>query len=244
MDMDFATGPALGIIVPPANPTIEPELARIIPPSARLFAARLPVMPNTTLDERNRDYIGHYDAAVRSFGSLSIKAMVIGLTGPSYRFAPYADVELAARLSAAAGTQVEIASGAIRHALTSMGAKRICLFSPYPPWLSQAAITYWTAAGFEIKQVVQVSEEFRAYELTASEVRSALVHVDQRTVDAVVMSGTGMLTLPSILEMRASGSIPLLSSNLCCAWWLMRAAGVKAGDVLRQASPELAVALG
>ena len=243
MDIGFATGPALGVIVPPANPTIEPELARIIPQAARLFATRLPVMPNTSLEERNRAYIGHYDAAVRSFGSLPLQAIVIGLTGPSYRFGPDADVALAARLSELAGTRVEIASGAIRWALGALGVKRLCLFSPYPAWLTDAAVSYWAAAGFEIPQVVKVSEQFRAYELTAQEVWTALGRVDQRNIDAVVLSGTGMLTLPSILGARRVGSIPLLSSNLCCAWWLMQAGAVKPGDVLRQACPELSAKL-
>ena len=41
-----------------------------------------------------------------------------------------------------------------------------------------------------------------AYELTTDEVRAALAHVDQDRVDATVMSGTGMLTLPAILAAR------------------------------------------
>ena len=78
----------VGVLVPSANPVIEPELNRLLPPALRLFATRLPVMPDTTLEERNRRYIGAYPAALDSFGSLALDAVVVGLTGPCYRLLP------------------------------------------------------------------------------------------------------------------------------------------------------------
>ena len=94
-------------------------------------------------------------------------------------------------------------------------------------------------------QVVKVSESFRAYELTTAEVSAALAQVDQGRVDATVMSGTGMLTLPAIVHARATVDKPILSSNLCSAWWLLRQASAGTGSALfAQAAPELAALLG
>ena len=243
MDLaNLASLPALGLIVPSANPTIEPEMARLLPSGARLFATRLPVMPDTTLEQRNRAYIDTYEPAVRSFGSLKLAGAVIGLTGPSYRLGPQRDADLAATLSKAAGSPVETASGAIRLALTAIGARRICLFSPYPAWLTDEAAGYWQAAGCEIAQVVKVSETFRAYELTSDEVAAALHRVDASAIDAIVMSGTGMITLPALAARSASGP-PLLSSNVCCAWWLMQTASVPPSALFLKAAPSLAAAL-
>ncbi len=58
-----------GVVVPPANPTVEPELARCVDGALTLFTARFPVMPDTTLEERNRRYLDHYRASVPAFGS-------------------------------------------------------------------------------------------------------------------------------------------------------------------------------
>ncbi len=243
MDLaNLATLPALGLIVPSANPTIEPEMARLLPTGARLFATRLPVMPDTTLEQRNRAYIAAYEPAIRSFGSLKLAAAVIGLTGPCYRLGPEADADLATSLSTAAGSPVETASGAIRRALSAIAARRICLFSPYPAWLTDEAAGYWKAAGYHIAQVVKVTETFRAYELTSKDVEIALDRVDAGAVDAIVMSGTGMITLPA-LAARAPGGPPLLSSNVCCAWWLMKTAEIAPGELFRRAAPRLAAAL-
>jgi len=245
MDLaDLATQPALGLIVPPANPTVEPETARLIPSGARLYAARLPVMPETTLEQRNRAYIASYEPALKAFGSLKLAAATIALTGPSYRLGAEEDDRLAERLTAAAGVPVDTASGAIRRALKAIAARRICLFSPYPAWLTEEAAGYWSGAGYEVAQIVKVSETFRAYELTTGEVEEALATVEMAGIDAIVMSGTGMITLPAMMARAGRPGAPLLSSNLCCAWWMMKTTQVAPGEVFAQACPQLAATLG
>ena len=228
----------VGVLVPSANPVAEPELRLLLPPTLRLFAARLPVMPGTTLLERNRRYIESYGPALASFGTLKLEAAVVGLTGPSYRLLPEADERLASSLSAD-GTAVQTASGAIADALHRLGARRLCLFSPYPAWLTEEASAYWVAAGYAVAQVVKVAEGRSAYTLTNADVVRALAEVRPGTVDAIVMSGTGMLTLPAILGSRAALPVPFLSSNLCCAWWLTRQTGVEASALLATLAPEL-----
>lgn len=234
-----------GVLVPPANPTVEPELHRLVGAAMTLFATRFAVMPGTTLEQRNRRYLDVYRDAVRSFGELKLASMVIGLTGPSYRLGAAGDVALTEELTAhAGGIPVQTASRAIAEALVAIGARRLCLFSPYPDWLTQEAVAYWRGAGHDVVRVVKVSETFRAYDLTDDEVTSALSTIDQTEIDATVLSGTGMLTLPAILAARAAGAKPLLSSNICSAWWLLRTAGQPAGDPLfERASPELAATL-
>jgi maleate isomerase len=235
-----------GVLVPPANPAVEPELQRCIAPAIALFAARFAVMPGTTLEQRNRRYVELYRDAVRSFGDMKVAAMIIGLTGPSYRLMPDGDLALTQELTAlAGGVPVETASQAIAKALKALGARRLCLVSPYPEWLTNEAIAYWRGAGHEIVQIVKVSESFRAYELTGDEIGAALARIDNDAIDATVMSGTGMLTLPAILAARRAGSKPILSSNLCSAWWLLRATSQREGSsMFGRATPELAARLG
>jgi len=237
------TAAHVGVLVPSANPVVEPELYRLLPRTLKLFATRFPAMPDTDLEQRNRRYVELYPEALRSFGRLQLDAAVIGLTGPSYRLLPAGDQALTETLSTG-GIPVQTASGAIRLALQTIGARRVCLVSPYPAWLTDAAAAYWTAAGNEIVQIIKISETFRAYELTTDEVAGALDAVQHGMVDAIIMSGTGMLTLPAILGRGRATTVPLLSSNLCCAWWLMRQLRTPVPPLFRAASAALAATLG
>jgi maleate isomerase len=238
---DVRPSPWAGVLVPPSNPSVEPELARCLDGAMTLYAARFPVMAGTTLEQRNRRYVELYRDSVRAFGDLALSAIVIGLTGPSYRFLPEGDRALMDELAVIAGMPVITASAAIAQALASLKARRLCLVSPYPAWLTTEASQYWRAGGYDVVQVVETSETFRAYALAEHEIRGALAKIDYATVDAVVMTGTGMLSLPTIVDLRKTVGTPILSSNICCAFALLRNAKLRAGSAMfAAAAPELA----
>jgi maleate isomerase len=233
---------ALGLIVPPSNPTIEPEIAWLLGAAARLHAARLPVMPGADLQERNRRYPGTYAGGVAAFGSLRLDALAVGLTGASYPLGAAGDAALCAELSAQAGRPVATAARALVEALSALGVARVGLLSPYPSWLTDQALAFWSDAGVPIVETVKLEGEFRAYELSAGEVGEALGRFTMPGLDAILLSGTGMITIPAILPRIGQGPL-LVSSNIATAWWLARAAGMAPTPALVAACPALAARL-
>ncbi|MDW8397864.1 MAG: hypothetical protein RMK90_04770 [Acetobacteraceae bacterium] len=230
---------AFGLIVPPANPTVEPEIAWLLGSAARLHAARLPVMPGADLAERNRRYPGTYAAAVAAFGSLPLSALAVGLTGASYPLGAVGDVALCEALTRQAGRPVATAARALLAALAVLRPARVGLLSPYPAWLTDQALAFWAEAGVPIVETVKLPGEFRAYELSPAEVAEALGRFAARDLELILLSGTGMLTLPAILPRAGAGPV-LLSSNLATAWWLARMAGLPATAAFAAACPALA----
>jgi maleate isomerase len=233
----------VGLLTPSANPAVEPELRALLPPEVALHATRLPAMPGTTLEQRNAVYLEAAERAIGDFGALPLDLLVLGLTGPSYALAPEEDAALAARLSAAAGRPFLLASRAIAEALAALGHPPLLLFSPYPGWLTDRAEAYWRAAGCDLRQVFKVSDSFRAYELTPEEVADGLLRLDPPAGAAVLLSGTGMPTLDAMAWLAGRVGGPLLSSNLCCAFAVLRRLGLAAPPAFRDVAPALAAAL-
>jgi maleate isomerase len=230
----------IGLLAPSANPAVEPELRHLLPHRVALHVARLPVMPNTTLEERNAVYLGHVEAALGAFGALALDAVLVGITGPSYALPPAEDQALQERLSAGVGPPVILASRAIAAALAALGRRRLLLFSPYPGWLTERAERYWAAAGLELVESFKVSDRFRAYELTPEEVADGLAKLAPPADCAVLISGTGAATLDAMAWMGGRLGVPLLSSNLAMAFAACRALGLPGGPAMDACCPALA----
>jgi maleate isomerase len=215
----------VGVVLPPANPVVEEEMRALLPPAVRLHAARMPLIPGD-LQVRNDGYPDHYPEMVRSFGDLALDAILIAQTGASYRFGPDGDRALNADLSAQYGAPVETISVSIVEALRALGADAVYLLSPYPKWLTERSARYWSDAGFRVQGVTQMAEEFVAYTMDTAGVVSALRRLDVPRGVTVLMSGTGMTTLDAIRLTVPDMPGPVLSSNLCGAWSLLRRLGV------------------
>ena len=215
----------VGVVLPPANPVVEGEMRALLPASVRLHVARMPLIPGD-LQVRNDDYPNHYADLVRSYGDLAIDAILIAQTGASYRFMPDGDRAMNAELSALRGVPVETISVSIVEALRAIGADSVYLLSPYPKWLTDRSAAYWSAAGFKVVGVTQMSDAFVAYTMDTAGVVAGLRKLAVPRGVPVLMSGTGMTTLDAIRNVAPDMAGPVLSSNLCGAWSLLRRLGV------------------
>ena len=231
---------AVGLIVPPANPTLEVEIHALTGQSPYVYTSRLPWFPGEDLAARNHLYLDAYLDAARRFGNLPLEGILVGCTGSNYRLGPEEDRRRCAATSVELGIPFLTCSLAVLELLQRFGFQRLQLELPYPDWLIAEAEAYWTAAGFEViasRSILKSLGSSNAYGLKHAEIIDYLVTLDPPPQTAVLLSGTGMLTIAAMGEVVQSLSAPLISSNLCAADWLLRCdpAGRRRGtDLYRQ----------
>ncbi|GIL38665.1 maleate cis-trans isomerase family protein [Roseiterribacter gracilis] len=209
-------GRLIGILTPSGNPTVEPEMVRMFGDEAVMVTARLCSDAPTMLD-RLLDYSNHVDEAIATFGGLPLDAIGFAVTGTSYLLGAEAESNL----------RVLTAPIATRQAFEALGVSRIALVNPYPAALVPPALAYWNAVGIEIAEIVDVQRTEGArhpiFDLTDAAVAAALQRASDGPGEAVLLTGSG---IPSMRAMAmVESSKPVLSSNLCLAWALLRQVG-------------------
>ena len=221
MSVQYAPRGLIGVLTPQANTTVEPEVGITIPAGFATLTARM-TSSRPTVEARLIDYYETLDRTLEQFANAPLTSITSACTGASYLIGPQREDEIFSALSARRGIPVTNSSYAVVAALRALGARRIGLVSPYPASLTQASVRYWTSRGLEVGQVASVASDASQfhpiYSISASGASEALSGMKGSSVDAVVMLGTGMPTLGSILQTPRVGAAPVFSCTLATVW--------------------------
>ncbi|MDB5365232.1 MAG: hypothetical protein JWM77_1159 [Rhodospirillales bacterium] len=214
----------VGVLTPQANPTVEPEMVRLLGDDALMLTTRM-CNPGASMLDRLRAYGDDTDRWIASFGGMKIDVFAFACTGTFYLYGIAQERAFVERLQAQ-GVRMRTATAAILEALVACSARRVALVNPYPPDVLAAALGYWHHAGVDVVEVVDVERAAAGhpiYGIAADSAVTALERAMAIPADAVLCSGTGMATLSAIRQVRADK--PVLSSNLSLAWSSLNALG-------------------
>mgnify|MGYP002789917836 CR=1 FL=1 len=221
MGADYGTGGRIGVGTPQGNPTVEAEFHRLLPPDIEFVTARL-YSADPDLRVRIVAYLDQLPATLATFGSLPLDAFAFACTGSAYLAGVDGEAAAVARAAAGVPYPVLTATAALAAQFARLNARRIVVVAPYPDWLVAAARAYWTARGLTVLATHAIATagpggDRGIYALTSADALAAIQRLGAVSADAVLISGTGLATLPVLAAARASAGVPVLTSNVALA---------------------------
>jgi maleate isomerase len=212
----------LGFLLPPGNPTIEPEMMATAPEGVSLHFHRMVARGTPgSLDgqaERNRSMVGHLDESVEMLALVKPDIIIIAHTATSYDLGQDEESALLARLAQASGTRVTTAFASVAAALERLGIKRLALGAPYSAEVTLKGKAHLEAHGFEVVNHDNLKGVTNIYDETAERAYRLARSVDRPEAQAVFLSGTGMPTVTVLEMLEQDLQKPVISSNSAMMW--------------------------
>ena len=221
----------IGFLVPPGNPTVEPEMAELAPPGVSVHFTRLSASgaagTHAGQEERNRSQIASLDEATRLLAMVSPQVIVMAHTATSYTLGREPEAALVRRQEAATGTRFVTAFGSVLEALGCLGVRRVAYATPYDAALTEQGRSHLALHGFDVVGVARLEGVRSIYEETAERAYAVGKQADRPEAEAVFLSGTGMPTLGMLQALEDDLGKPVISAASAMMWSALRIAGVR-----------------
>lgn len=146
MNLAYGKNGVVGVLVPQANTTAEPEFDILLGPGVAQLTARM-VSPAPAMEDRLVTYMERLGDWIGQFDDAPLGAVAFACTGSSYVVGAAREAAAVAAAEAACGCAVVTSGRAVLMALGVLGARRVAFVSPYGPGLTERSLEYWQAGG-------------------------------------------------------------------------------------------------
>lgn len=220
----------IGFLVPPGNPTVEPEMMELAPSGVSLHFTRMnaegPAGTHTGQEERNRSQVASVPDGVKLLSMVSPQVIVMAHTATSYTLGQGLEATLVEQMEALSGARFITAFGSVLEALAHLGARRIAYATPYSAEMTARGKQHLEGCGIEVVSSGYLSNVRNIYEETSERAYAIAREVDHPEADVIFLSGVGMPTLDALKPLEEDTGKPVISAASAMMWHALRTAGV------------------
>ena len=222
----------LAFLIPPGNPTTEPEVIRLAPPGVTVHFTRMVAGgepgSHQGQEERNRTQIEHMEECAKLIALVKPAVIVMAHTATSYTLGKEGEAALVAKIERATGIRFITAFGAVLAALAHLEVKRVALATPYAREWTLRGKSHLEAHGIGVASWGHLDDVSNIYEETPERAYELARRVDVPEAQALFLSGVGMPTIEVLARLERELGKPVISSASAMVWHALRTAGVKA----------------
>lgn len=222
----------LGFLVPPGNPTLEPEMMALVPKGVSLHFSRLAASGVTGSlsgqEERNREQIAGIDGTISLLSLVRPNVIVLAHTSTSYTLGISGEAELTRTIEAKYKTPFITAFGSVLAAFAHLGVTRVALATPYSAETTLQGKVLLEQHGLQVVNHGNLAGVTNIYDETPERAYSIGRQVDRPEAQAVFISGVGMPTIAMIDALESDLGKPVVSASSAMMWNALRVTGVRA----------------
>jgi maleate isomerase len=235
------------VLAPSTNTIVEPDFYRLSQnlPGVTSHFSRIHIRDMEMSDDegmlRLLDQIrAEIAAACERVMTAEPDYMVMGMSAETFWGGVEGNRQFKQQIKELTGLEVATGADATERALHKYGAQRIGVITPYQAVGDEQVRNFYTELGFEVVTVkgLRCPTAVSIAHVAESELRSAILEVEQAGVDAIVQAGTNLSMVGLADEAERWLDKPVIAINAATWWMALRDNGIDtkihgAGGLLR-----------
>jgi arylmalonate decarboxylase len=218
----------IGLLIPPVNIVMEPELQRWAPQGVTIHAHRLYRTKAVTEVAQLQEMTSRLEEDARLLAFARPDIIVYGCTSGS-SLEPRLDERLVERIERASGIPAIATAGAVVQALRNLGITRVAVATPYIDEINERELAFLRDYGFQpvSLEALHIRTSYAIPDTDPEDIYRLARRADRPDAEGVFISCTNLPSGPIIQRLENDLGKPVVTSNQASLWCALRRIGVE-----------------